>query len=268
MAPSSDSTSLAPAHAPARPTCPWHAMAAADVAAPARRRPRRRPERRQVAERAERYGPNRLAEPPPRPRWKLFLDQFRSGIVFILIVAAVIAGAVGDLKDTVVIAVVLLINAVLGYVQEAKASNALAALEQMLVTKVRVRRDGDIVEVVTDDLVPGDVVLLEAGDRVPADGRLVVAANLSIDESSLTGESVPVEKDADLRRPRADAPLGDRHNVGVHEHHRRAGPGRAGRHRHRHGHRDGQGRRAARRRRGRATPRCSASSTASASAWP
>ena len=111
-----------------------------------------------------------------------------------------IAGALGDLKDTIVIAVVLLINAVLGYVQEAKASNALAALEEMLVARVRVRRDGDVVEVVTDDLVPGDVVLLEAGDRVPADGRLVLAANLSIDESSLTGESVPVEKDAASRR--------------------------------------------------------------------
>ncbi len=166
----------------------------------------------QVDERRARYGANKLAEPPRRSRWKLFLDQFRSGIVVILMVAAVIAGALGDLKDTVVIAVVLLINAVLGYVQEAKASNALAALEKMLIARVRVRRAGDVVEVPTDELVPGDVVLLEAGDRVPADGRLVLAANLSVDESSLTGESVPVDKDAhSVCGP--DAPLGDRHGA-------------------------------------------------------
>ncbi len=213
MAPSSDSASLASERAPAVADAPvWHAMAATDVTARLEVDPAEGLTLAQVAERVERYGLNRLAEPPQRPRWKLFLDQFRSGIVVILIVAAVIAGALGDLKDTVVIGVVLLINAVLGYFQEAKASNALAALEKMLVSKVRVRRGGDIVEVITDDLVPGDVVLLEAGDRVPADGRLVVAANLSIDESSLTGESVPVEKDA-TSLAAADSPLGDRHSA-------------------------------------------------------
>ncbi|HEY6531478.1 MAG TPA: HAD-IC family P-type ATPase, partial [Acidimicrobiales bacterium] len=167
----------------------------------------------EVRSRTERYGLNRLAEPPQRPRWKLFLDQFRSGIVLILIAAAIIAGALGDLKDTVVIAVVLLINAVLGYVQEAKASNALAALEEMLVARVRVRRDGRIEEVATDEVVPGDVVLLEAGDRVPADGRFVLTANTSVDESSLTGESHPVEKDASSTAA-ADAALGDRFGAG------------------------------------------------------
>ena len=163
----------------------------------------------EAAERAERYGPNRLAETPPRPRWKLFLDQFRSGIVVLLAGAAVLAAAFGDLKDPIVIAVVLLINAVLGYTQEAKASNALAALEKMLVSRVRVRRDGAVHEVVTDDLVPGDIVLLEAGDRVPADGRILMAANLSVDESALTGESVAVEKDGSVASG-AEVPLGDR----------------------------------------------------------
>jgi Ca2+-transporting ATPase len=210
VAPSSDISSLATGPAPEAPS--WHAMEAADVLVRLEVDPVEGLSAAQVVERVDRYGPNRLAEAPQRPRWKLFLDQFRSGIVVILIVAAVIAGALGDLKDTVVIAVVLLINAVLGFAQEAKASNALAALEKMLVSKVRVRRDGGIVEVVTDDLVPGDIVLLEAGDRVPADGRLVLAANLSIDESSLTGESVPVEKvAASLAAP--DAPLGDRHGA-------------------------------------------------------
>ena len=163
----------------------------------------------EVADRTARYGPNRLAETPSRPRWKLFLDQFRSGIVVLLAGAAVLAAAFGDLKDPIVIAVVLLINAVLGYTQEAKASNALAALEEMLVSRVRVRRDGAVREVVTDDLVPGDVVLLEAGDRVPADGRILMAANLSVDESALTGESVAVEKDGSVA-PGPEVPLGDR----------------------------------------------------------
>jgi len=169
----------------------------------------------EVLRRRALHGPNQLAESPTRPEWKKFLDQFRSGIVAILAAAAVLAGAVGDLKDTVVIAVVLVLNAILGYLQEAKAETAMAALERMLVTTVRVRRSGRLEEVPIDDLVPGDVVLLEPGDRVPADGRLMVAAGLSIDESALTGESVPVDKwtdpiDVD---PGTDLSIGDRNNL-------------------------------------------------------
>jgi len=169
----------------------------------------------EVMVRRERHGPNRLAEPPVRPRWKKFADQFRTGIVLILVAAAVIAGAVGDVKDSVVIAIVLIINAVLGFVQEAKAETALATLREMLVAVVRVRRDGQLVEVATDDLVPGDVVSLEPGDLVPADGRLLVAAGLSIDESALTGESAPVDKWTDpiTPEPGVDLSLGDRANL-------------------------------------------------------
>jgi len=174
----------------------------------------------EVAERTERYGPNRLAEAPRRPAWLRFLDKFNDLLVFILIGAAVISAAVGDLKDPIVIAVVLLINAVLGYVQESKADDALAALEKMLEVIVRVRRDGEPQEVPAAELVPGDVVLMEAGDRVPADGRFLVASSLSIDESTLTGESVPVDKTADVLDPDddlgadADVPLAERSNCG------------------------------------------------------
>ena len=154
-------------------------------------------------------GFNRLAEPPRRSKIRVFLDQFRTGIVYVLAGAGLLAGLLGDIKDLVIIFVVLFINAALGYAQEAKASNALAALERMLVTQVRVRRNGVTDEVAIDQLVPGDIVLLEAGDRVPADGRLLLAANLSVDEASLTGESVPVDKRADaLASP--TSPLGDR----------------------------------------------------------
>ncbi|MEX1217420.1 MAG: HAD-IC family P-type ATPase [Acidimicrobiales bacterium] len=163
----------------------------------------------EVQERQEIHGLNRLAEPPRRSRVSVFLDQFRAGIVYVLAGAGIIAGLLGDIKDLVIIFIVLLLNAILGYLQEAKASNALAALERMLVTRVRVRRNGDTDEVSIDQLVPGDVVLLGAGDRVPADGRLLLAANLSVDESSLTGESVPVEKQSDAVTT-FDAPIGDR----------------------------------------------------------
>jgi Ca2+-transporting ATPase len=163
----------------------------------------------EVADRQISIGLNRLAEPPRRSKLRVFLDQFRTGIVYVLAGAGVLAGVLGDIKDLIIIFVVLLVNAVLGYAQEAKASNALAALERMLVTRVRVRRNGITDEVAMDQIVPGDVVLLEAGDRVPADGRLLLAANLSVDESSLTGESVPVEKHADALTD-SKSPIGDR----------------------------------------------------------
>ncbi len=170
----------------------------------------------EVAERTERYGPNQLAEAPRRPAWLRFLDQFNNVLVYILIGAAVVSAAVGDFKDPIVIGIVLLINAILGYVQESRADDALAALKQMLEVVVRVRRDGEVREVPAGQLVPGDVVLLEAGDRIPADGRFVEAASLSVDESTLTGESVPVDKTVDPVHvePGAEVPLAERSNCG------------------------------------------------------
>ena len=169
-----------------------------------------------VAERTERFGLNQLAEAPRRPSWLRFLDQFNNVLVYILIGAAAVSAAVGDLKDPIVIGVVLLINAILGYVQESRADDALAALKQMLEVVVRVRRDGELREVPAAQLVPGDVVLLEAGDRIPADGRFVEAASLSVDESTLTGESVPVDKTTDPVHvePGAEVPLAERSNCG------------------------------------------------------
>jgi len=167
----------------------------------------------EVTIRRDTFGANRLAEPEQRSKLSMFVDQFRSSIVMILFAAAIIAGVVGHVKDTFVILIVLIVNAVFGYVQEGKASGALAALERMLVTVVRVRRDGQVQEVPAEELVPGDIVLLEAGDRVPADGRIVFAANASVDESSLTGESVPVDKVAD-HRSEPGSPLGDQLGMG------------------------------------------------------
>ncbi|MBK9178480.1 MAG: HAD-IC family P-type ATPase [Acidimicrobiales bacterium] len=163
----------------------------------------------EAASRLAEGGPNRLAEPPKRSKLLLFVDQFRSFLVYILLGAALLAVFVGEPKDPIVIGIVLLVNAILGYAQEAKAEKSMEALKRMLVLRVRVRRGGRVLEVPSEELVPGDVVLLDAGDRVPADGRLLVAASLAVDESALTGESEAVEKSVDaVVAP--DAPVADR----------------------------------------------------------
>jgi P-type Ca2+ transporter type 2C len=171
----------------------------------------------EVGRRRDRHGRNELDEAPKRPAWRRFLDQFNDLLVYILIGAAVLSAAVGDLKDPIVIGIVLLINAVLGYVQESRADDALAALQGMLEVIVRVRRGGEVQEVPASELVPGDVVLLEAGDRVPADGRFLHASSVSVDESTLTGESVPVDKTSDTVHPQEgdrEVPLAERSNCG------------------------------------------------------
>lgn len=165
----------------------------------------------QVAERLARVGPNRLLRRPPRPSWRLFLDQFRSVLILVLVVAATLAFVVGDLKDAVAILVVVVLNAALGYYQEHRAEAAVAALKGMLTGSVSVRRDGQLQRVDREHLVPGDIVVAEAGERLPADGRLVAAHGVEIDESALTGESQPVEKlvEATLE---AGTPLAERMN--------------------------------------------------------
>jgi len=166
----------------------------------------------EAAARLARHGPNRLAEKAPRPAWLKFADQFRNVLTGVLIGAAALAGVIGELKDAVVILVVVVFNAALGFHQEARAERTLAALKGMLARRARVRRDGRVAELDVEALVPGDLVLLEAGDRIPADGRFLVAHGVEVDEAALTGEShavgkhtVPVE---------ADAPLAERVNMG------------------------------------------------------
>ena len=147
-----------------------------------------------VQARLAEHGPNQLAEKPQRPAWLKFVDQFRSFLVVVLLGAAVLAGVVGDLKDAVVIAIVVIINALLGFFQEHRAEAALAALKNMLAPVARVRRDGQPALIPAVDLVPGDILLLEAGDRIPADARVLVAHSAEVAEAALTGESQPVAK--------------------------------------------------------------------------
>ena len=158
--------------------------------------------------RLSRYGPNQLEEEPPTPAWVVFVRQFRSPLIFILLVALAVTLALGEYLDASVIAAVLVLNAVIGSTQERKAEGAVRALMQLVVPHARVVRDGRDVEIDSRELVPGDVVLLESGARIPADLRLVGVNALQVDESLLTGESVSVTKRIDPVSP--DAPLSDR----------------------------------------------------------
>ena len=166
----------------------------------------------QALERLARHGPNRLPETPLRSPWRVLLGQFKSILILILIGAAALAALVGSIKDAVVILAVVVINALVGFYQEYRAERSLDALKSMLPIKARVRRDGISHVISADEVVPGDILLLEAGDSVAADGRLSVAAGLEIDESALTGESQPASKQVALLAV-VDAPLGDRFNL-------------------------------------------------------
>jgi len=166
----------------------------------------------EVAKRLEKYGPNALKEAPPRSLLAMFLDQLKETLVLILIVAAIVSGFLGEWADTVVILIIVVLNSVLGVIQENKAEQALKALKAMTKAHVKVLRDGKVTQIEVDGLVPGDVFMLEAGDSVPADARLVEVASLRVNEAALTGESVPVEKDLKVIGE-DDPPIGDRKNM-------------------------------------------------------
>jgi Ca2+-transporting ATPase len=195
-------TTSAPVH--------WHALPAADAARRLDVDPAEGLSTAEAERRLQQHGPNLLAEAAREPRWRAFLRQFRDLLILILLVAAVVSLVVTREWETpVVIVLVVLLNATIGFVQESRAEASLDALKRMLVTTAAVRRDGRIVRLDAPDLVPGDVVVIEAGDRVPADGRLLSSTSLEIQESSLTGEAQAVAKSADAHVGDG-APLGDR----------------------------------------------------------
>lgn len=166
----------------------------------------------EASARLERYGPNALAEEEPKTLLQMFIDQFKDFLVLILVGSTVIAAVMGEWVDACVILAILILNAIMGVVQEGRAGKALAALKKMAVPVATVIREGRVQKISSEELVPGDVVLLQAGDFVPADLRLIETVNTQIDESALTGESVPVEKDAS-RVFDSETSLGDRANL-------------------------------------------------------
>ncbi|MEK7235047.1 MAG: HAD-IC family P-type ATPase, partial [Nitrospirota bacterium] len=166
----------------------------------------------EAARRIVQYGLNEIRERPPHPLWRMFLDQFTDFMILVLIGAAIISGIVGEPPDAIAIVVIVLLNGVIGFVQEYQAERAVAALKLLAASTALVRRGGHVTEISALQLVPGDVVLLEAGNTMPADLRLIETIQLKVDESPLTGESVPVEKrTAPLHE--AEASLGDRVNL-------------------------------------------------------
>lgn len=175
----------------------------------------------EAAKRAEKYGKNKLKAAKKVPLIVRFLSQLGDPMTIILICAAVVSGILAVVEgesfaDVIIILAVVLINAVLGVYQESKAENAIEALQEMSAATSKVLRDGETVVIKSEDIVPGDIVFLDAGDSVPADGRLVDSASLKIEESALTGESVPVNKMIDvlnLKKGEDDIPLGDRKNM-------------------------------------------------------
>jgi Ca2+-transporting ATPase len=166
----------------------------------------------EAALRQARHGPNELAEAPGVPLWRRFVAQFQELVVLILIAAAVIAAVQQEWPDTLAILAIILLNAILGLVQEARAERALAALKKLSAPAAKVVRQGTTQAIPARELVPGDLIELEAGDHVPADVRLTHATSLRVQESALTGESTPVDKEAAAVLPET-APLGDRRNM-------------------------------------------------------
>jgi P-type Ca2+ transporter type 2C len=191
------------------PSRRWHSLSAAEACGALASDPARGLAAAEATRRLAETGPNELVEKPRPGFLALLLDQFKDFLILILIAAAVISIVLGEYIDAGAIILIVILNAIVGVVQESKAEEALAALKRMAAPEARVVRDGASVVLPARELVPGDVVLLEAGNYVPADVRLLEAVNLRVEEASLTGESVPVEKEAGAAVG-PEAPLGDR----------------------------------------------------------
>ena len=193
-------------------TAVWHRLSAADAAAQLEVDPESGLSHAAAAQRAAAYGPNAIPEPVQRGPWRMLAEQFTNFMILVLIAAAIVSGLLGEVVDTAAIVVIVLLNGLIGFAQEYRAQRAVAALKVLAAAKATLRREGEVVSLPASQLVPGDMVLLEAGNLVPADLRLVRAVQLKVDESALTGESVPVEK---ITAALADAELalGDLRNM-------------------------------------------------------
>jgi Ca2+-transporting ATPase len=191
------------------PTTAWHALTVEEALAQQRVDPAVGLSSAEVQARRATYGPNKFAEQKTEPRWRAFLRQYADLMQIVLLVAGIASiWPVGQVSTGVMLIVLTVFNAYLGLSQEGKAAAAVAALQQMMIVKARVRRDGELAEIPAEELVPGDIVAFEAGDVITADGRLIKAATVELEEAALTGESLPASKQ--VAPVPADAALGDR----------------------------------------------------------
>jgi magnesium-transporting ATPase (P-type) len=201
---------MRPMTVPASVAPAWHALAAEELRAALATGPDGLAAAEAQA-RLRTYGPNRLPAPPRRSAWRRFLAQFQNLLIYVLLAAALVTAAIGEWEDALVILGVVVLNAFVGFVQEGKAEDALDAIRELLSPRATVVRGGQRRTIPAEELVPGDVVLLQPGDRVPADLRLLEALGLRCDEAALTGESLPAEKDTAPVAATAD--LGDRRGM-------------------------------------------------------
>ncbi|RBP64486.1 Ca2+-transporting ATPase [Alkalibaculum bacchi] len=167
----------------------------------------------EAQKRLEKYGENKLKAKPKKSLLSLFLAQLNDMLIYVLLAAAVITLVIGEYVDAIIIILVVLINAFVGLIQESKAEKAIEALQQMTTPRTLVKRDGEIKEINSEHVVPGDIVVIDAGRFIPADIRLVESVNLQIEESALTGESVPTDKDSNTIFEDPKTPIGDRSNM-------------------------------------------------------
>ncbi len=166
----------------------WHSLSIEEVIKKLKTDPRKGLSEKEVEARQQKFGKNKLPEEKSLSRFKIFLEQFKSPLVYILLVAGIITLFLKEYTDSIVIFAAVILNTVVGFIQENKASQALKELKKVLSIKALVLRDGRKEEILADELVPGDIILLRPGDKVPADGRLIEAHNLKVNEASLTGE--------------------------------------------------------------------------------
>jgi Ca2+-transporting ATPase len=191
---------------------PWYCLPLVEVSRRLETRPDAGLSEAEAERRLEEYGPNELEAARAAAPWKLLLEQFKNVLILILLAAVGLSIVLGHATEAIVIAAIVLLAALLGFVQEFRAERAIEALRQMAAPTATVLRDGEEIDVPARELVPGDLLRLRAGDKVPADGRLAEAVNLQVEESALTGESLPVEKQTGELSGR-DLPVGDRTNM-------------------------------------------------------
>lgn len=190
----------------------WHALSKEEVAKKMDVSPVEGLSSAEASKRLKEYGTNVLEEEKEKPAWRKWLEQYKAYMQIVLVVAAIVGLLIGEYRTFLLLLLLTIFIANLGYRQEAKASKSVAELNKMMKVVSKVRRDGVISQIEADKFVPGDIVILDAGDRVPADGRVIVASNLQVEEAALTGESMAVDKNSDVITKK-DIPLGDRVNM-------------------------------------------------------
>jgi len=194
------------------PSPPWHLLEPWQTTAWLKVDPEKGLNHQEAKERLKTYGPNAIKEQSRRGPVRMFFGQFADFMIIVLIMACIVSGLIGDLTDTIAISVIIVLNAIIGFIQEYRAEKAVAALKRLSSPTAQVLRESKIQTIAAQELVPGDLVMLEAGNVIPADLKLLDVARLKVEEAALTGESLPVEKSGALIRE-LDSPLGDRLNM-------------------------------------------------------